>query len=45
MSENNEVLVRVEGVSKKFCRTLNKSLWHRMSDVARELLPFGQKAS
>jgi hypothetical protein len=29
MSQNNdEVLVRVEGVSKKFCRSLKKSLWY-----------------
>ena len=29
MSKNDdEVLVRVEGVSKKFCRSLKKSLWY-----------------
>ena len=29
MSQNyDEVLVRVEGVSKKFCRSLKKSLWY-----------------
>ncbi len=36
----DEVLVKVEGVSKKFCRDLKKSLWYGMCDVASELLPF-----
>lgn len=40
-----EVLVRVNGVSKKFCRDLKKSLWYGMKDVASELLPFGKKGS
>ncbi len=35
----DEVLVKVEGVSKKFCRDLKKSLWYGMCDVANELLP------
>jgi lipopolysaccharide transport system ATP-binding protein len=38
-SDENEVLVRVNGVSKKFCRDLKKSLWYGMKDVASELLP------
>ena len=33
-----EVLVRVEGVSKKFCRSLKKSLWYGVQDIGRELL-------
>jgi len=37
-----EVLVRVEGVGKKFCRDLKKSLWYGMKDIAAELLP-GQR--
>jgi ABC-type multidrug transport system fused ATPase/permease subunit len=36
---NDEVLVRVEGVSKKFCRSLKKSLWYGVCDIAGELLP------
>jgi lipopolysaccharide transport system ATP-binding protein len=40
MSVENEVLVRVNGVSKKFCRDLKKSLWYGVKDVASELLPF-----
>ena len=39
---NDEVLVRVEGVGKKFCRDLKKSLWYGMQDIAAELLP-GQR--
>jgi lipopolysaccharide transport system ATP-binding protein len=33
----NEVLVRAEGVSKKFCRSLKRSLWYGMKDLGREL--------
>ena len=44
MSKNdNEVLVRVEGVSKKFCRSLKKSLWYGVCDIAGELFPFGKR--
>ena len=39
---NDEVLVRVEGVGKKFCRDLKKSLWYGMQNIASELLP-GQR--
>jgi lipopolysaccharide transport system ATP-binding protein len=39
----DEVLVRVEGVSKKFCRDLKKSLWYGVCDIASELLPVGQR--
>jgi len=42
MSQDNEVLVRVSGVSKKFCRDLKKSLWYGVKDVASELLPFAK---
>ena len=35
----DEVLVRVEGVSKKFCRSLKKSLWYGLCDIASELNP------
>lgn len=40
-----EVLVRVEGVSKKFCRSLKKSLWYGMQDMAHELNPFASRTS
>lgn len=32
-----EVLVRVDGVSKKFCRSLKRSLWYGLQDAATEL--------
>jgi lipopolysaccharide transport system ATP-binding protein len=35
---SDEVLVRVEGVSKKFCRSLKRSLWYGVQDVAGKLL-------
>ena len=38
---DSEVLVRVENVSKKFCRSLKKSLWYGVTDVASALNPFG----
>lgn len=36
MSE--DVLVRLENVSKKFCRDLKKSLWYGVQDITNELL-------
>ena len=36
--EDNEVLVKVENVSKKFCRDLKKSLWYGVQDIAAELM-------
>jgi ABC-type multidrug transport system fused ATPase/permease subunit len=41
---DDEVLVRVEGVSKKFCRSLKKSLWYGVCDIASSLNPFGRTA-
>lgn len=38
-TQSQEVLVQVEGVSKKFCRHLKKSLWYGIQDMAAELLP------
>lgn len=39
---DDDVLVRVEGVGKKFCRDLKKSLWYGMQDIVAERLP-GQR--
>ncbi|HYW21525.1 MAG TPA: ABC transporter ATP-binding protein [Nodularia sp. (in: cyanobacteria)] len=36
--DESEVLVRVENVSKKFCRSLKKSLRYGVQDIASELL-------
>jgi ABC-type multidrug transport system fused ATPase/permease subunit len=38
-----EVLVRVEGVSKIFCRDLKKSLWYGLQDSARDLFSWGTR--
>jgi homopolymeric O-antigen transport system ATP-binding protein len=35
---NSEVLVRVENVSKKFCRDLKRSLWYGVKDIAGEIV-------
>lgn len=35
---NDDVLIKVENVSKKFCRTLKRSLWYGVQDVAGEML-------
>ena len=35
---SNEVLVKVENVSKKFCRDLKKSLWYGVKDIGSELV-------
>ncbi|MBK7955625.1 MAG: ABC transporter ATP-binding protein [Candidatus Accumulibacter sp.] len=34
----SDILVKVDGVSKKFCRDLRKSLWYGMLDLSKELL-------
>ena len=43
MSNDNEVLVKVEGVSKIFCRDLKKSLWYGLQDSAKDLFSWGKK--
>jgi len=40
---DSEVLVKVENVSKKFCKSLKRSLWYGVQDIAAELNPFGEK--
>lgn len=32
-----EALIKVEGVSKKFCRSLKRSLWYGIQDLGKEL--------
>lgn len=34
----SDTLIKVEGVSKKYCRDLKKSLWYGMQDLGNELL-------
>lgn len=38
MVMSDDVLVKVEHVSKKFCRTLKRSLWYGVQDVVHEML-------
>ena len=33
----NETLIKVDGASKKFCRSLKKSLWYGLQDLGREV--------
>lgn len=42
---SRETLVSVAGVSKKFCRSLKKSLWYGLQDMAGELNPFRKIAA
>ncbi|WP_308992667.1 ABC transporter ATP-binding protein [Mariniflexile litorale] len=35
--ENNEVLIRVEGLSKKFCKDLKTSLWYGIKDLVSNI--------
>ena len=40
MSES-DTLIRLEGVSKKFCRSLKRSLWYGLKDLGAELMGQG----
>jgi len=42
-SGDGDVLVRVDHVSKKFCRSLKRSLWYGVQDIARQLNPFAPR--
>jgi len=42
LKDEGEVLIRVEHVSKKFCRSLKRSLWYGAQDVAHSLLPWAK---
>lgn len=33
----SEILINIEGISKKFCRDLRRSLWYGVKDIANEL--------
>src|SRR5262245_163345 len=35
---NDDVLIRVENVSKKFCRSLKKSLWYGVKDTVADVV-------
>ncbi|MGK7933891.1 MAG: ABC transporter ATP-binding protein [Microcystaceae cyanobacterium] len=36
-SQTNDVVLSVKGISKKFCRSLKRSLWYGVQDLAGEL--------
>ena len=40
----SETLIRVDHVSRKFCRSLKHSLWYGVCDIAKELNPLGRKS-
>lgn len=42
-SGNSELLVSVEDISKKFCRSLKKSLWYGISDVVSSINPLASQ--
>ncbi len=42
---HDDVLVRADRVGKKFCRSLKRSLWYGVSDVASALNPFSAKSA
>jgi lipopolysaccharide transport system ATP-binding protein len=42
VTSSADVLVKVDGVSKKFCKSLKRSLWYGVRDVAAELNPFAR---
>jgi lipopolysaccharide transport system ATP-binding protein len=39
-----EVLIQAENISKKFCRSLKKSLWYGITDVCHSLSPWSESA-
>src|SRR5215471_8095109 len=41
---SNDVSIRVEGVSKKFCRRLKRSLWYGMQDTIGDMLGLDNSA-
>lgn len=43
-SSDNEVVLQVEGVSKKFCRDLKRSLFYGVQDVASDLFGLREKS-
>src|SRR6185369_4492373 len=45
MSQDPDILVKVENVSKKFCRSLKKSLWYGVQDIVSDLNPFHDTGS
>jgi len=36
----DDVVLRVSGVSKKFCRNLRRSMWYGIQDLSKNLIGF-----
>ena len=43
-NDENEVVLCVNGVSKKFCRNLKRSLFYGVQDIASEVLGLREKS-
>ena len=37
---DSEILIKAENIGKKFCRSLKRSLWYGVRDIARDINPF-----
>lgn len=43
--ETDDVVLSIEGISKKFCRSLKRSLWYGIQDITAELSGFRQSSN
>lgn len=41
----DDILVRVEGVSKKFCRNLKRSLWYGLKGIGSDMIGRSRNAT
>ena len=41
---SDDVLIKAEHVSKKFCRSLKRSLWYGVKDIAHAIAPWNATA-
>ncbi len=42
---SSEVLVSVDAISKRFCRSLKRSLWYGVTDIVSDLNPFSTQSN
>ena len=45
LNHTDEVLIKIEAVSKKLCKDLKKSLWYGIQDICRESLGLSRKTA
>jgi len=43
ITSERETLVRVDGVSKKFCKSLKRSLWYGVEDITSEMMGLSRR--